>query len=55
MIFSKKKDNYAHVSSKLDQPTAAVKNAQRDKYDGKGKDALTFGGDVLGNARARLR
>jgi hypothetical protein len=39
---------YSYVSSKVDEKTTAVKEKQRDKFDGKNKkDANTFGGNLL--------
>ncbi len=39
---------YAHINSKLDEKTTAIKEKARSKYDGQnGKSANTFGGDLL--------
>ncbi len=43
----KLQENYKHVASKLNSETAAAVSKKREKFDGKGKDALTFGGCVV--------
>jgi len=40
-------ENFKHVPSKLRSETAAQQSKKRTKFDGKGRDALTFGGDIL--------
>ena len=39
---------YAHVNSKLEEKTTAIKEKKRQKFDGKDKkEANTFGGQLL--------
>ena len=39
---------YAYLNNKLDEKTTAMKEKQRDKFDGKEKkDANTFGGQLI--------
>jgi hypothetical protein len=39
---------YAHVNSKVEEKTRAVKEKEREKFDGKEKkEANTFGGQLL--------
>lgn len=39
---------YAHVGSKLEEKTTAIKEKEREKWDGKEKkEANTFGGQLL--------
>ncbi len=39
---------FAYVNSKLEEKTTAVKEKEREKFDGKHKkDANTFGGQLL--------
>jgi hypothetical protein len=40
-------ENFKHVPSKLRSETAVQQSKKRTKFDGKGRDALTFGGDLL--------
>eukprot|EP00826_Nyctotherus_ovalis_P021544 TRINITY_DN1697_c0_g1_i10.p1 TRINITY_DN1697_c0_g1~~TRINITY_DN1697_c0_g1_i10.p1 ORF type:complete len:485 (+),score=195.62 TRINITY_DN1697_c0_g1_i10:828-2282(+) len=40
-------ENFKHVPSKLNVETTAQLSKKRTKFDGKGRDALTFGGDLL--------
>jgi hypothetical protein len=47
-IKEKKYVKYSHVNSKVEEKTTAVKEKQREKFDGKEKkDANTFGGNLL--------
>ena len=44
---------YAYVNSKVDEKTTAMKEKEREKFDGKEKkDANTFGGQLLMSGRA---
>jgi hypothetical protein len=39
---------YSHVGARLDQKTTAIKEKEREKFDGKDKkEANTFGGQLL--------
>lgn len=39
---------YSHVSNKLEHKTTAIKEKEREKFDGKDrKEANTFGGQLL--------
>ncbi len=39
---------YSHVNNKLEHKTTAMKEKEREKFDGKDrKDANTFGGQLL--------